>query len=203
MTAAYLIINGGVFHRNEKSKKKEIDDVVVKALMRLSNAVQECFAYEHQAKIIKTKVTSRRISRNARESKSRQLFRKRVLEESQARAMTRQNKIKHNVEMKIKEAAGTAIANRQEEMRTHRKEKKYDMLQIAEQEFDRIARLEEEEADKKQKRERISSKARCLEKRKIQKENVAKSLATLRRGHDNLDSATDAMLNRRIIIKFE
>ena len=65
--------------------------------------------------------------------------------------MTRQNKIKHNVEKKIKEAAGTAIANRQEEMRTHRKEKKYDMLQIAEQEFDRIARLEEEEADKKQK----------------------------------------------------
>ncbi|OHT03633.1 hypothetical protein TRFO_28958 [Tritrichomonas foetus] len=182
-------------------EKKEIDDVVVKALMRLSNAVQDCFAFEHQAKVVKNKVTSRKITRNVRESKSKQLFRKKILEETQTRTVLRQRKIQHDVENKIREATATAIANRQEEIRSSRKERSHNMLQIAEQEFERIARIEEEDALKKQRSNRISSKARVVEKRKVQKESVAKSLATLRRGMDNLDCAADAMLNRRLVIK--
>ncbi|KAK8899518.1 hypothetical protein M9Y10_001834 [Tritrichomonas musculus] len=182
-------------------EKKEIDDVVVKALMRLSNAVQECFSYDHQAKVVRNKATSRKISRNVRESKSKQIFRKRILEETQTRTLLRQKKIEHDVETKIKEATAQAIANRQEEMRARKKKSNKPMLDIAEQEFDRIARIEQEEELNRQKRNRISSKARVNEKRKRQRETVAQSLSRLRKGMDNLDSAADAMLNRRLVIK--
>lgn len=183
--------------------KKEIDDVIVKALMRLTNTVEECFAYEHQAKIVRNKVTSRKISKNLRESKSKQIFRKRILEETRTRTKLRQYKIQHDVETKIKEATAQAIANRQEEIRAQKNKSKKGQLEIAEQEFHRIAQMEKEDELNRQKRNRISSRARVVEKKKLQRENVASSLRRLRRGMDNLDSAADAMLNRRLVIKTE
>ena len=179
----------------------EIDDVVVKSLMRLCNAVQDCFAMEHQASVVRTKATSRRIAKTARESKAKQLFRKKVLEETQRRTVMRQKKIEHDVEEKIKEATQIAIANRKEEARVQRKEKDRKLLDIAEQEFNRIARYEEEETDKIFKERRAVKKAQICKRRQEHRDDVSKSLATLRRGMDQLDSAADAMLSRRFVIK--
>ena len=182
-------------------EQMEIDDVVVKSLMRLCNAVQDCFAMEHQASLVRTQATSRRIAKTARESKAKQLFRKKVLEETQRRTVMRQKKIEHDVEQKIQEATQIAIANRKEEVRAQRKERDRRLLDVAEQEFNRIARYEDEDAEKKFTERRVMKKARIDKKRKEHRDDVSKSLATLRRGMDQLDSAADAMLSRRFVIK--
>ena len=180
---------------------KEIDDVVVRALQHLCNAVQDCFAMEHQAAVVRNRVTSRRITKTARESKSKQIFRKKVLEETQRRTVIRQKKIERDIEEKIREATAIAIANRKEEVKAQRKEKDKRLLEVAEQEFNRIVRYEDEKSEKKFNEERVAHHAQICKQRRDHREDVKKSLATLRRGLDELDSAADAMLSRRFVIK--
>lgn len=182
-------------------EKKEIDDVVVKSLLRLCNAVQDCFAFEHQAAVVRNKAVTRKITRTARETKSKQILRKRILEETQTRTMLRQQKIEHDIEEKIKEATAIAIANRKEEVRSNKREKDRRLLDVAEQEFNRIAQFEEEETEKKNRTKRIAKRAQVSQKRQQHRDDVSKSLATLRMGMDKLDSAADAMLSRRFQIR--
>lgn len=182
-------------------EKKEIDDVVVKSLMRLCNAVQDCFTYEHQVKVIQKQATTRKIVRTQRESKSKQIYRKRILDEAQQRTKLRKVKIVNTVKNKIEEATAQAIAARQEEVRAQKKEKGHKLLEVAEQEFNRISEYEAETTEKKQQTRRVQSKARVSMRRQQHRDNVHQSIQTLRHGLDELDSAADAMLNRRFVIK--
>ena len=174
-----------------------MDEILVKSLMRLCGAVEDCFAYAHQAAMVKNKATERRVSRAVRESKAKQLFRQKVLEETQLRTKQRQFRIEHNLETKIREATAVAIANRKEVVRAQRKKKNTRLLEVAEQEFRRISQFEEDKSNRKFNKQRAAKRARISQKRVQHREDVAKSLAQLRKGLDQLDAATEAMLARR------
>lgn len=182
-------------------EKKEIDDVVVKSLMRLCNAVEDCFAFAHQAAVVRNKAVTRKISKTARETKAKQIFRSRLLEETQTREKLREQKVDRELEAKIKEATAIAIANRKEEVRASKREKDRRLLDIAEQEFNRISQFEAEETDEKNRKRRIAKRAQVVQRRQEHRDNVSKSLSTLRKGMDKLDSAADAMLSRRFVIR--
>jgi aminopeptidase N len=181
--------------------QKEIDDVIVKALMRLSGAVQDCMAYEHQADVVTRTATSRRISRTVRDSKAKQLFRRKVLEETQTRTMLRQKRIERDIEAKVNEAAAAAVATRKEEVRSNKRERDRKLLSVAEQEFVRRVELNEEAAATKSRNRRIAKRASVDLKRREHRADVGQSLTTLRRGLDQLDSAADAMIHRRFVIR--
>ena len=83
--------------------QKPIDDVIVKSLMRLTGVVEDCFTFEHQASLTQRKAVQRQVGRTVRESKAKQLFRKRILEETQARTKQRQMQIERTLETKIRE----------------------------------------------------------------------------------------------------
>ena len=74
-------------------------------------------------------------------------------------------------------------------------------MEVAEQEFNRITRFEDEESEKKFNEKRVARRAQVCKARRDHRDDVKKSLATLRRGMDQLDSAADAMLSRRFVIK--
>jgi hypothetical protein len=101
----------------------------------------------------------------------------------------------------VNEAAAAAIATRKEEVRAEKKEKDRKLLSVAEQEFARQVELEEEEAAARNRNRRIAKRASIDLKRREHRADVAQSLRTLRRGMDQLDSAADAMINRRFAIR--
>ena len=177
-----------------------MDEILVKSLMRLCGAVEDCFAYAHQAAIVRNKATERRVSRAVRESKAKQLFRKKVLEETQLRTKQRQFRIEHNLEAKIREATAAAIANRKEEVRAQRRKRDNRLLEVAEQEFRRISQFEEDRSNRRFSKRRAAKRAQVSQRRVQHREDVAKSLAQLRKGLDQLDAAADAALARRFHI---
>jgi hypothetical protein len=182
-------------------ENKEIDDVIVKSLVRLCTAVQDVFSYEHQADIVSRRACAQKVGRAARDSKAKQLFHRKILEETQQRTHLRQQKMELEIEAKMKEAAAAAIASRREEVRSSKRERDRELLGIAEQEFARKIRLDEEAAERENKNRRIARRADIDVKRKQHLEDVDRSLKTLRRGMDHLDSAADAMINRRFVVR--
>ena len=180
------------------TKPKEIDEVIVKSLARLCNSVDDIISFEHQAQITKSKATSRSITRNVRDTKANQLARKKILEETQERTRLRQNKIYRKTEKRIRKAASNTVAKKHEIVKTRKLPvKDSNILTIAEIEFDRIIKLEEDETRKSQMKKRIATKAKVAERRQLQKDNIASNLRKLRQGMDRLDSAADASLHRR------
>jgi hypothetical protein len=182
-------------------ESKEIDDVIVKSLVRLCTAVEDVFSYEHQADVVSRRACAQKVGRAARESKAKRIFRRKVLEETQQRTRLRQQKIELDIEAKMKEAAAAAIASRKEEVRSSKRERDRELLDIAEQEFVRNIRLDDEVAEKENKTRRIARRADVEIKRRQYRDDVDKSLKTLRRGMDQLDSAADAMINRRFVVR--
>jgi hypothetical protein len=182
-------------------ENKEIDDVIVKSLVRLCTAVEDVFSYEHQADIVSRRACAQKVGRAARDSKAKQLFHRKILEETQQRTHLRQQKMELDIEAKMKEAAAAAIASRREEVRSSKRERDRELLGIAEQEFARKIRLDKEAAERENKNRRIARRADIDVKRKQHLEDVDRSLKTLRRGMDHLDSAADAMINRRFVVR--
>ena len=181
--------------------QKPIDDVIVKSLMRLTGVVEDCFTFEHQASLTQRKAVQRQVGRTVRESKAKQLFRKRILEETQARTKQRQMQIERTLETKIRDATAIALANRREENRERTNKTDRMSLDVAEQEFQRIVQFEDDRSRARFERKRIAKKARICQKRRQHRDDVVRSLTELKKGLDKLDSAADAMLNRRFGIK--
>jgi len=181
-------------------ENKEIDEVIAKSLLRLCNAVQDCFTGAHQAAVVRKRTTARRIERTSRESRSKQVVRKRVLQEAQMRTQMRQNRIERDLEAEIRKTTATAIATKQGEVQARKTDRGRRLLDVAEQEFDRIARLEEETTAAAFGRRCAIARQRTAQRRTAHREDVSRSMAALRRGMDHLDSATDAMLHRRFRI---
>ncbi|KAH0787087.1 hypothetical protein GPJ56_009085 [Histomonas meleagridis] len=182
------------------AKPKEIDEVIVKSLARLCNSVDDIISFEHQAQITKLKATSHSITRNVRDMKAKQLARKKILEETQERTRLRQDKINRKTEKRIQKAAANAIAKKQDTIKPKKANTNdTNILTIAEIEFDRIIKLEEDETRKSQMKKRIVTKAKVEENRKMKRDDIVSNLRKLRQGMDRLDSAADASLHRRNI----
>jgi hypothetical protein len=109
--------------------------------------------------------------------------------------------IERGIEERIKEATAAAIATRKEEVHASKRERDRKLLDLAEQEFARRVELDNEAASEESKTRRVAKRAAVDLRRKEHREDVTKSLKTLRRGMDHLDSAADAMINRRFVVR--
>lgn len=191
--------------RRIQSKRRierlEIDDVVVKALMRLTNAVTDCFTYERQANTAKQQATQRKVVKTVREQKANQLARQRLHEEMQRRTMLRQNMINRSVQERIKEEAVSAIKAKEEDALAQRQKANKKVLLIAEDNFERDMRDEADQIEEIQRKRRIQKHAQVDFQRKSQRDQLVASLYKLRSGMDQLDSQADKMVHHPAVIQ--
>ena len=184
-----------------KIEKKEIDDVLVKALLRLSNAVSDCFAYEHLAIQAQKNATAMKVAKTAREQKANQLARARLHDEIRRRTYLRKDMIEKAVEREIEKHAAKAIKAREEEALADRREHNKKVLVIAEDNFLQDMRDEKEAIEQIQREKRMSKHAQRNAENIQKRENILSALKKLRNGMDQLDSQADKMIHHRIVIK--
>jgi hypothetical protein len=177
-------------------EKKAIDDVIVKLLMRFCNAVEDCFSFEHQAANLRKQATARRISRTVRDSKAKQLYRRKILNEVESRTGLRQRRIESAAEAKIHESTAAAISTRHEILRASKEDKTREILGQTEDAFMKV--VEHEDASKQQKinQARIARRAKIDLQRKLDRERLVGYREKLRRHMDVLDSAADRQVVR-------
>lgn len=177
----------------------EIDAMMIKALNRLLFAVEDCITLDTRVKLNQAKAAQRNVLKTVRESKSKQLFKQKVLDETQQRTRARRNAIQREVQQKIDETAAAAVASRKEELRERRRPKRKGIYDDVERDFLRISQLQKETEDDIYHRRMVRKKAQVERKRRDRNESIKESLRTLREGMDQLDSAASAMLNRRVL----
>ena len=185
----------------KKIEQKDIDLVVLKSLLRLNNAVSDCLTYKHQKNLTEQQTIMRKISRDNREKKAKDLFKTKILEETQKRTLIRENKIKEEKEKRIKEITSELIKNREEEIKIKKIKKNKKDLEFIENNFEQIINIENEKFEKLFKNKKTLNKSKIIQKRNLYKENIENSLKELRKGLDILDSVTEKNLINNLIRK--
>lgn len=185
------------FNAKRKLEEKEIDEVVIKALLRLANAVGDCFTYEHQAINAHQVAISRKVARAVRESKAKDIFKSKVYDEMRIRTRLRQEKIDREKVERENIRAKKRMIEREEDLRASKKSHNKKVLELAEYDFARIAAIEQEQIREQQKIKRLQKAQSVKADRQMKQEKLLNDLRRLRTGMDYLDSAADAMINRR------
>ena len=184
-----------------KIEKKEIDDVLVKALLRLSNAVSDCFTYEHLAIQAQKNATAMKINKTAREQKANELARARLHDEIKRRTFLRKNMIEKAVEREIQKHAAKAIKAREEEAIADKREHNKKILNIAEDNFVQNLRDENDEIEEIKHKQHIYKHAQRNAENQMKREQILSALKNIRYGMDQLDSQADKMVHHRLVIK--
>ena len=183
-----------------KIETKDIDEVLMKALLRLSNAVSDCFAYEHLAVQAQQQAIAMKVQKTAREQKANQLARARLHDEIRRRTYLRKDMIEKTVEKEIKKNAAKAIKAREEDALAERKRANKKVLNIAEDNFLKDMSDEKEEIETLQRNRRMFKHAQRNAENQQKRENIVEALKKLRYGMDQLDSQADKMVHNRLII---
>jgi len=178
-------------------EQKDIDDVVVKALLRLNNAVSDCFSLKHQTNVNRQITAMRKIRKDSRDRKAKEILNSKVLEEAQIRTKIRNDKIEMENAKRIKQTAAKVIKEREEEIKMQLRAKNKKVLETAEHEYEAIAQAEADENEENRRMRKLLRKNEAEIRRKEQREEIQNSIAQIRRGLDLMDSALDKGLIRK------
>ena len=189
----------------QRIEEKEIDEYVLKALIKLTNTVQEYFCYEHQANFVQRKNSRLGAAKDSRENRVGIIRRDKMVDEIKARSYIRNEKLKNHIQNSGRSTPISSPRSTKKNMYTpsiqskssksNKREFKFsDDNELLKCNFETIIQLEKEKDDNNLKMKRIKEKALAEERRQLNKENVENTISTIRNGMNKADTMLDSYI---------
>lgn len=189
----------------QKIEEKEIDEYVIKALVKLTNTIQEYFCYEHQADFVQRKNSRLGATKDLRENRVGIIRRDKMVDEIKARSYIRNKKLINHIQGSGRITSLSSPRSNNKKTYTHsiqskssksnkKKIKFNDDNGLLECNFETIIQLEKEKDENNLKMKRMREKALAEERRKLNKENVENTISTIRKGMNKADTMLDSYI---------
>lgn len=195
---------------HQKIEANDADEHVMKALVKLANTVQECFGYEHQANYAQDYYSKLSAVRDSRERRVGIIRRDKMVEEIQTRSNMRNGKLiryaqstGNNIILKLPRNRSQSVNFYLNRLRKNRINANRAMVKsdgddtaLLECRFENAIQLQKEKDEKKLEMKRNKEKALAEERKRLKKENIENTIATIRNGMDKADSMFDSFITK-------